>query len=63
MAVEKIKDNKIYWEKEPINYFIKQNKVFAFKYDGFWKSLDTQKDKVDFNNMYKQKKLDWRFKK
>ena len=61
VAVDKIKDNKTYWEKEPMNYFIKQKKIFAFKYDGFWKSLDTQKDKVDFNKMYKQKKLDWRF--
>jgi len=30
--------------------------LFAFKHRGFWKSLDTLKDKNDFNNLYKNKK-------
>ena len=63
LSLKYIKNKKIFWEKEPISEILKQKKLFAFKHDGFWKSLDTQKDKVDFNNMYRQKKLDWRFKK
>lgn len=58
-AVKKIKNKKIYWENEPLNSFIKQKKLFAFKHDGFWKSLDTLKDKNDFNKMYKKKKKPW----
>ena len=62
IAIKKIKHTKIYWEKEPLSYFIKVKKLFAFKHDGFWKSLDTQKDKVDFNELYKknQNKLPWK---
>ena len=61
-AIKKIKHSKIYWEKEPLLYFLKIKKLFAFKHNGFWKSLDTQKDKYDFNELYKQKlkKLPWK---
>ena len=30
--------------------------MFAFKHKGFWKSLDTMKDKNDFNEMIKKMK-------
>ena len=53
---------KTYWEKEPLNYFKNKNFLFAFKHEGFWKSLDTLKDKNDFNLLYKQKKYLWKLK-
>jgi len=61
-AIKKIKHPKMYWEKEPLTYFIKAKKLFAFKHDGFWKSLDTQKDKEDFNKLYmkNKNKLPWK---
>jgi len=62
LSLKYIRNKKMFWEKEPLSKILKLKKLFAFKHNGFWKSLDTQKDKVDFNKMYKQKKLDWRFK-
>ena len=61
-AIKKIKNPKMYWEREPLSYYVKIKKLFAFKHDGFWKSLDTQKDKDDFNQLYKKKfnKLPWK---
>jgi glucose-1-phosphate cytidylyltransferase len=60
-AISKIKNNNTYWEQEPLNFFAKKNQLFAFKHDGFWKSLDTLKDKNDFNKLYKNKKKSpWR---
>lgn len=58
-AIKKIKNKSIYWENEPMTYFIKKKKLFAFKHNGFWKSLDTLKDKNDFNLMIKNKKQPW----
>ena len=58
-AIKKIKNKKTYWEKEPLSYFLKQKKLFAFKHKGFWKSLDTLKDKNDFNKMLKKNKKPW----
>ena len=59
-AINKIKDRLTYWEKEPLNYFLKKKKLFAFKHMGFWKSLDTLKDKNDFNIMLKKKIKPWK---
>ena len=58
-AIKKIKNKDTYWEKEPLSYFLKQKKLFAFKHEGFWKSLDTLKDKNDFNEMIKKNKKPW----
>ena len=57
--INKIRDKNIYWENEPLNYAIKYKKLFAFKHKGFWKSLDTLKDKNDFNEMFKKKNIPW----
>ena len=62
-SLKYITNKKVFWEKEPINSILKVNKLFAFKHEGFWKSLDTQKDKVDFNKLYKKNNLNWKFKK
>jgi glucose-1-phosphate cytidylyltransferase len=49
----------MYWEKEPLSHFLKNKKLYAFEHQGFWKSLDTQKDKNDFNEMIKKNKKPW----
>lgn len=58
-AIKKIKSKSIYWEKEPLSYYIKKKNLFAFKHEGFWKSLDTLKDKNDFNEIIKKGKKPW----
>ncbi len=58
-AIKKIKDKNTYWEKEPLTHFLKQKKLFAYKHEGFWKSLDTLKDKNDFNELIKKGKKPW----
>ena len=58
--IKKIKNKITYWENEPLNFCIKNKTLFAYKHNGFWKSLDTLKDKNDFNEMYKEKNLPWK---
>ena len=55
-SIKQIKDIKTYWEIEPLKYYLKKEKLYAFKHEGFWKSLDTLKDKGEFNNICKNKK-------
>lgn len=57
--VDKIKSSKIFWENEPLNFAVKKKKLFAYKHEGFWKSLDTLKDKNDFNELLKEKNTPW----
>ena len=60
-AIKKIKYDHTYWEIEPLNFFTKKKNLYAFKHNGFWKSLDTLKDKNDFNKIYYSgKKLPWK---
>ena len=55
-SIKIINNNNTYWEQEPLNFFAKKKQLLAFKHEGFWKSLDTLKDKNDFNKLYKNKK-------
>ena len=55
-SINKINNNSTYWEQGPLSFFAKKKQLLAFKHEGFWKSLDTLKDKNDFNNLHKSKK-------
>jgi len=57
--INKIKRNQIYFEQGPLRTIIKEKKLYAFKHNGFWKSLDTLKDKNDFNKIIKSGKKPW----
>ena len=55
-SINKINKSNTYWEQGPLSFFAKKKQLLAFKHEGFWKSLDTLKDKNDFNRLYKSKK-------
>lgn len=59
-ALELIKNKNVFWEQEPINKLIKKNQLSAYIHNGFWASLDTQKDKEYFNNLWKKKLIYWK---
>ena len=61
--IKKIENRNVHWENEPLKYLLKRKKLFAFKHNGFWHSLDTMKDKNDLNRMFHEKKYLWRIKK
>ena len=46
-------------EKQPLEKAAKMKKLYAYKHEGFWKSLDTLKDKNDFNEILKKQKKPW----
>ncbi len=57
--IKQIKNKKIFFEKEPLKYALRKKKLYAFKHKGFWKSLDTLKDKNEFNIIIKAGKKPW----
>lgn len=59
-ALKFVKENKIFWENEPMNKLINSKQLNSFKHNYFWSSLDTQKDKKFFNDLWKSKKLYWK---
>lgn len=45
--------------EEPFQRLIKERKLFAYKYEGFWAPMDTFKDKVTFDRMYARGQAPW----
>jgi glucose-1-phosphate cytidylyltransferase len=38
--------------EKPFQRLISEGKLFAYKYEGFWKSMDTFKDKITFDRLH-----------
>lgn len=48
------------WEKAPMESIAKDGQMNAFKHDGFWRPMDTLKDKHDLNDMWTENKAPWK---
>lgn len=48
-------DDNVTWEYEPLEKLAKDGMLNAYKHDGFWRSMDTLRDKVDLNEMWHSK--------
>jgi glucose-1-phosphate cytidylyltransferase len=48
------------WEKEPLENLAKNNQLVAHKHTGFWKPMDTLKDKSDLNELWNAGKAEWK---
>ncbi|MFB3918647.1 MAG: glucose-1-phosphate cytidylyltransferase [Candidatus Velamenicoccus archaeovorus] len=56
-----IKDDATAWEKEPLENLAAKNQLSAYKHDGFWKCMDTQRDKIELEQLWNMHKAPWRF--
>ena len=52
-----IKDDKTILEKSPLERAAKQKELYAFKHFGFWKCMDTKRDKDILEDILKKKKF------
>ncbi len=53
-----ISGDKTRWEASPLQKIAKNKQLAAFKHNGFWKCMDTPRDR-NFLNGFKNKKLPW----
>jgi len=47
-----IEGDHIYLEKEPLERAAKEKELFAYKHDGFWKCMDTKRDRDNLEEIY-----------
>ncbi|MBP7211928.1 glucose-1-phosphate cytidylyltransferase [bacterium] len=47
------------FEREPLENLAKDNQLDAFKYDGFWHSMDTLRDKIELTEMWNSETAPW----
>lgn len=48
------------WEKEPIENLAKDGQLAAYRHNGFWKPMDTQRDKVYLEELWSSGKAPWK---
>jgi glucose-1-phosphate cytidylyltransferase len=48
------------WEREPLEAIAKAGQLNAFKHTGFWKPMDTLRDKKDLEELWGSGKAPWR---
>jgi len=55
-----IKGDDTIWERDPLENIAKDNNLCAFKHEGFWKPMDSLKDKHDLNKYWDTNKAEWK---
>jgi glucose-1-phosphate cytidylyltransferase len=48
------------WEKKPMESLAAEGQMCAFKHQGFWRPMDTLKDKMDLNEMWNENNAPWK---
>ena len=47
------------WEKSPLEKLAQDNQLGAYKHKGFWKPMDTLRDKIELTEMWQNKVAPW----
>ena len=53
-------DESVIFEQEPLQKLAKDGEIFTYKHDGFWKPMDSLKDKNDLNKLWNENKAPWK---
>lgn len=48
------------FEQAPLKNLAKDGEIFTYKHDGFWMPMDTLRDKMKLNEMWKSQKAPWK---
>tara|TARA_A100001015_G_C14932414_1_gene689007 strand:- start:15 stop:728 length:714 start_codon:yes stop_codon:yes gene_type:complete len=54
-----LKNDKTILERDPFQKLSKKKELRAFKHYGFWQCMDTLRDKILLNQIWKSKKIPW----
>jgi len=52
--------NDMMWEDEPLEKLTNDKELVAFKHGGFWKCMDALRDKIELEEMWKNKQAKWK---
>ena len=53
-------DDKAIWEKDPLESLAQDGQLNLNFHDGFWKPMDSLKDKTELNDMWNNNNADWK---
>ena len=55
-----IDGDKCVWEEMPLRNLARKNELSAFKHDGFWRPMDTLRDKRNLEELWESNKAPWK---
>jgi len=55
-----IKGDETVWEREPLENLAEEGQLVAYKHSGFWKPMDTLRDKRDLEEMWNKGDAPWK---
>lgn len=55
-----LKGDETIFEREPLESLAKEGELYSFKHEGFWKCMDTLRDKTQLNEMWGAGKAKWK---
>ncbi|PKL19093.1 MAG: glucose-1-phosphate cytidylyltransferase [Spirochaetae bacterium HGW-Spirochaetae-5] len=55
-----LKDDTTIWERYPLEKLASSDQLTAYKHNGFWKPMDTLRDKIDLNAMWEAGNAPWK---
>jgi glucose-1-phosphate cytidylyltransferase len=53
-------DDSTIWEREPLENIAKDGQLTAYKHTGFWKCMDTVRDKLELERLWQSGKAPWK---
>ncbi|MBO0357380.1 glucose-1-phosphate cytidylyltransferase [Hymenobacter sp. BT186] len=59
-VVKYIDNDSTIWEREPMEAIAHDGQMQAYKHEGFWKPMDTLRDKVELDNSWNTKQAPWK---
>lgn len=59
-AIDYIASDSIMWEREPLEQLAMEHELSVFKHSGFWRPMDTLRDKVQLEELWQQGKAPWK---
>ena len=58
--IDYIENNQTIFEREPLEKLAKEGELYTYKHHGFWKPMDTLRDKNDLNKMWENNNAKWK---
>jgi glucose-1-phosphate cytidylyltransferase len=59
-VLEYIDGDECVWEQLPLNKLADEGELMAYEHHGFWQPMDTLRDKVYLEELWRQKKAPWK---
>ncbi|MDD0852535.1 glucose-1-phosphate cytidylyltransferase [Halobacteriovorax sp. GB3] len=59
-VIDYIENDSTIFEKDPMENLAKDSQIMAYKHDGFWKPMDTLRDKNQLSGMWENDKAPWK---